>query len=260
MSRIWRTSEVADCFAVQPATNSLQWVKRVMDLGDEDKLEKWSVLMWFLWKERNAQMFNGNNLPEDEIVMRAKYYLDDYRTHQQREHTTPLNQEPEVWEQSGPGQFKINKDASFAEPEGMVLGAVIRGQGGDFLLAAAKKVVGGQSVEMGESLAAEFDMQLAKHFNVQNPCLESDCLSFIQKLSRSDEIQKEMGIICRSVHRMLKELGNGSSRHVRRTANEAAHLTAQAKPKMNETVVWLDSPPAFLLNELQLDCIMANAD
>ncbi|CAN1245905.1 hypothetical protein LINGRAPRIM_LOCUS3058 [Linum grandiflorum] len=35
------------------------WFNTVKSLITIDELEKWCLLLWFLWKERNAQLFNG---------------------------------------------------------------------------------------------------------------------------------------------------------------------------------------------------------
>ncbi|CAI0547420.1 unnamed protein product [Linum tenue] len=67
-------------------------------------------------------------------------------------------------------------------------------------------------------------------------------------------------MVCRNVRRLLQEMGGGSWRHIRRTANEAAHVMAQHWNSSNGTNVWVDSPPGFLVNQLHCDNVTPNAD
>ncbi|CAI0546892.1 unnamed protein product [Linum tenue] len=49
------------------------------------------------------------------------------------------------------------------------------------------------------------------------------------------------------------ELGGGSWRHVKRQGNRAAHVMAHCEMSWDSPVVWIDSPPNFLVNQLILD-------
>ncbi|CAI0464803.1 unnamed protein product [Linum tenue] len=46
---------------------------------------------------------------------------------------------------------------------------------------------------------------------------------------------------------------NGTWHHIRREANMAARIMAHAEKKWNECVVWLDRPPVYLIDRLQMD-------
>ncbi|CAL1374304.1 unnamed protein product [Linum trigynum] len=260
-SRIWRASDLADCFEYQPALNCFQWLQQVMDRVDDEKLGRWSVLLWFLWKERNAQMFNGVKVPEEEITTRAWSFFDDYQRHQQLH---PIQQEEkemsEGWKKPGLGSHKINTDVGVDEADGIRLGVVIRDSGGKFLLSATKRVHGSFEVEMGEALAAEYGMQLALQFAITHPILESDCLPLIQKIDAAASIHTEIGVICRNIRHIFNEIGQGSWNHVRRMANEAAHIMAHSRDLSSNAIVWLDNPPPCLVHQLQLDNAMADSD
>ncbi|CAL1396794.1 unnamed protein product [Linum trigynum] len=141
-SRIWRTSEVADCFNYQPVQDCYGWFKQVMEKVDEETLESWSVMLWYLWKERNAQLFNGQKLAEEEIVIRAKYYLQDYKANQAKRREEPEVRVEKAWQPPLLGEYKINTDAGFGQAGGVTLGVVIRGEQGKFTLAAAKRLEG----------------------------------------------------------------------------------------------------------------------
>ncbi|CAI0474667.1 unnamed protein product [Linum tenue] len=77
-----------DCF---------EWTRQVMQQMRKNVVEEWCNLLWFLWKERNSQLFNGHKKSEDKIVVRAHYFLIDYKEHQLSE---------EAIREMGEGQFE----------------------------------------------------------------------------------------------------------------------------------------------------------
>ncbi|CAL1359509.1 unnamed protein product [Linum trigynum] len=119
-----------------------------------------------------------------------------------------------------------------------------------------KKVVGCFDVEMGEALAAEFGLQMALQFQVMNTILESDCLTLINWLQQAN--RGGYGGKKYSAH--AGGNGNGTWNHVRRTANEAAHLMSRSATRDLEAIVWLDRPPVFLIDQLQHDNVTASTD
>ncbi|CAI0399470.1 unnamed protein product [Linum tenue] len=99
-------------------------------------------------------------------------------------------------------------------------------------------------------MAAEFGVQMAAQLHFTDMVLESDCLTLIQKLHNPARQQDELGVLGRSIRRLLEETGRGEWKHICREANEAAHVMAHAYTGWNERVVWVDRPPNFLLDQL----------
>ncbi|CAL1383296.1 unnamed protein product [Linum trigynum] len=113
-----------------------------MDKVDESMLEEWVVLLWFLWKERNAHMFNGVKLEESEIASRAHFLLEDYKKHQEPEEM-PLAQLAQTrWRRPPLGHHSIATDAAVFPEGGAGLGVIVRDSDGSFILAAAKRIRG----------------------------------------------------------------------------------------------------------------------
>ncbi|CAL1405445.1 unnamed protein product [Linum trigynum] len=53
-----------------------------MSWAEDAEIEEWCTLMWALWRERNAQLFNDKKAPEDEIALRSHLWLEEYQRHQ----------------------------------------------------------------------------------------------------------------------------------------------------------------------------------
>ncbi|CAL1397370.1 unnamed protein product [Linum trigynum] len=179
-SRICRQFEVVGCFARRGSGSCYEWFKSMAESEDEASLESWCVLLWYLWKERNAHMFNGAKLPEEEIPVRTKYFLMDYKQHQHREEVIPTPVVRNGWRKPTMGRWSVCTDAGVLPTGDTGLGVVIRDADAKFKYAAAKNIAGKWSSEEVEALAMEMGVQLAYQFQVQEVMLESDCLSVIK--------------------------------------------------------------------------------
>ncbi|CAI0428684.1 unnamed protein product [Linum tenue] len=110
---------------------------------------------------------------------------------------------------------------------------------------------------MGEALAAELGLQLVRQHQLGVPILEMDCETIRKRICDANSDQTELGVICRNIKRLLQELGDGGCRHVYRTANAAAHIMAHTRTRWNETEIWFDRPPMNVIDQLELDSVMA---
>ncbi|CAL1361525.1 unnamed protein product [Linum trigynum] len=70
--------------------------------------EKWLVLMWFLWKKRNAQVHNGQKMEENQIAVRAESFLKDYQDHQDYENNMEAIAHATMWSRPPAQTTKIN--------------------------------------------------------------------------------------------------------------------------------------------------------
>ncbi|CAL1389098.1 unnamed protein product [Linum trigynum] len=241
VSRLWRRSGLIDCFLCR---------------GNADCYD------WFFWMERNAHLFNGSKLPEDEIVGRAYNFLEDYRAHQKVQVEVENNgaAQRDGWKKPQLGEVKINSDAGVLRDGGTGLGVVIRGADGKFILAAARNVRGEMRPDVAEAYAAELGARLGQQCDGTRVVLETNCLSLINQLDSAEGIQNDNGVICRSIRRQLAQVNEGRWQFVSREGNEAGHIMAHTKTRWNETIVWTDHPPFFLVDQLAKDNVTMRAD
>ncbi|CAI0449047.1 unnamed protein product [Linum tenue] len=82
-----------------------------------------------------------------------------------------------------------------------------------------------------------------------------DCLPLVERIRGGEEDYTETGIICRRIVELLQASGSSkaSIEHVRRTANNAAHIMAHSETHWECREVWIDRPPIFLVDQLLLD-------
>ncbi|CAI0405846.1 unnamed protein product [Linum tenue] len=109
--RIWRPSPTSVCFEKKVGEDCLAWLEAVIDEVELNLLESWSVLLYYIWKERNAHLFNGFKMNELEIATSAAKLLADYQLRQEKELNLQMETPRKVWTAPPTGRIKINSDA-----------------------------------------------------------------------------------------------------------------------------------------------------
>ncbi|CAL1401347.1 unnamed protein product [Linum trigynum] len=166
-------------------------MEAALDQRNVNEVEEWCALLWYLWKERNAHLFNGAKLPEEEISMRAKLLLEDYKQNQQRKKEHSPQPVRQGWRKPADGETSVFTDAGILADGGAGLGVVIRDSEGRFIMAAAKRILGRWEAEVAEAMAAEFGVQLGVQFRLPNVKVETDCLSIVHKLQNPTVVMDE---------------------------------------------------------------------
>ncbi|CAL1360859.1 unnamed protein product [Linum trigynum] len=198
---------MVDLFLCNDSENCYEWMVKAMEENPNEGLERWCTLLWFLWRECNAHLFNGLWLPEQKIVPRAKAFLEEYQNQQQRTAIPVATVTAVQWRKPNPGRVKINTDVGFLADGGIGLGMVARDSKWKFIMAVAKRVICTWKVEEVETLAMEFGVQLAHQNNVLNSILEVDSLQPVHKLEDAASVHTEVDTICRSIRRYLISMG-----------------------------------------------------
>ncbi|CAL1373700.1 unnamed protein product [Linum trigynum] len=153
--RVWRPSPTRVCFEKKVNDDCRAWLEAVIDVVEQNLLEQWSVLLYYIRKERNAHLFNGYKLDELENASSAAKMLDEYQTRHEKELGVQTAAPVKRWMAPPNGRIKINSDAGILPGEGAGLGAVARDLEGKFLFAAAKKVPDIYDPEDAEAMAVE---------------------------------------------------------------------------------------------------------
>ncbi|CAN1222090.1 Putative ribonuclease H protein At1g65750, partial [Linum grandiflorum] len=240
---------------IRPSDDCYDWFSQVKAIASTEELAQWCMLLWFLWKERNAHLFNGFRMREDEIASSAVHYLTNYKQAQDPSSEPVITNRLMRWERPPTSVVKINTDAGIHDTQGMGAGVVIRDDAGSFCLAAVVKYRGIWRPELAEAAAIEFGIKLALEHNFHKVIVESDSLVVIQGLQEVNDDVTELGNYYKSIRRLMSGFDHGSWRFCRREANMAAHIMAHSNAHWNHKLVCEGRPPIFLIDQLQLDNI-----
>lgn len=140
------------------------------------------------------------------------------------------SQAKEKWERPSPGHTKMNCDMAAHEDGTVGLGVIIRNHEGDVILAAKKETQAEGDTTILEGLAIRFGVQLAAQHGIKIHQVESDNLPIIQRLQGTEKPRPYEDIIIQDILKTRSKIGNPNFRHIRRTANNAAHVIARRSP------------------------------
>ncbi|CAL1353547.1 unnamed protein product [Linum trigynum] len=250
--RIWRDSMFKSLFEVEPNLSAGSWLCAVMDLTENEILEKLGILLWLMWNERNNHMFNKKKAEEWEIVGRALAYWEEFQLHHTKEKEEREGRN-DTWEKPQEGWVKLNVDAAVLAEEGTGLGVVARDANGQFLLAAVRRDKIKWPPELAELRAIAFGVETAEENNFQMVEVESDCLNAIHQMQAEEMIRLEGGVLAREIKTKAARLGSFCWRFTKRTGNEPAHAMAHLNCNWDTTELWVHRPPLSILSFLEKD-------
>ncbi|CAL1386975.1 unnamed protein product [Linum trigynum] len=115
-----------------------EWYCSLQETESDEQLGNFLVALWFIWEQRNSQMWNKRNLEEGEIIHRAFGWLQEYLNMQEAESEVHRQCERK-WRPSQSADFTISVDAGRLTGQGTGLGAVVRKKDGDFVAAAVRR-------------------------------------------------------------------------------------------------------------------------
>ena len=210
--------------------------------------------MWSLWNTRND--YHHRKKPINPALaidwaMDACYHLLIVQQNTRRGPTTRADN----WQPPPAGVVKLNCDSGFlaAEMKGST-GAVLRTSDGSFLAASARWLYSTSSALVIEAEACCDGLCLALNMGeIRDMIMETDSLQLVSLWNSRRQQLLEIAVILQDREEMVQSLTSFCFAHVKRSANNVAHLCKQAS-QSRPSLLWQDHPPSFLLSSLQSDC------
>lgn len=162
-----------------------EWFGSILEQGNQETLELFSVIAWQIWGARNELIFEKIATPPDLCYKKAVDHLLKYR---KANYKIPANRPSRLnakWEPPSVGHIKINVDAAINEKEDRFgMGLVVRDVSGSVLMAASKTKWPFISVERAELDAFQWAVEYVKAHNWSHVVLEGDAQNIIHALQR----------------------------------------------------------------------------
>ena len=124
---------------------------------------------------------------------------------------------------------------------------------GSFLAASARWLPSTSSVLVTEAEACRDGLRLALNMEIRDMIMETDSLQLVSLWNSRRQQLLEIAVILQDREEMVQSLTSFYFAHVKRSANNVAHLCKQAS-QSRPSLLWQDHPPSFLLSSLQSDC------
>ncbi|CAH9054798.1 unnamed protein product [Cuscuta epithymum] len=210
---------------------------------------------WGLWCERNGRVWNGVLTDAKFLLLKSKIYVDSWIQAQQqgRKHAVPEPKGVMLWKRPRPGWVKLNVDASVKD-NGVGLGWLLRNEDGVFMAGVAKPWQGVLPPWEAELIGIREALSWTKEYGCERIEVESDAAKAISEIRDGSSVSIA-GILADDIRELRSYFTEISFSHVRRSANRAAHVLAQAACSMSDSICWLDLPPSFISHVLNNDAI-----
>ncbi|CAL1412374.1 unnamed protein product [Linum trigynum] len=253
--RVWRPSPLASMFERGENLTSEEWFCELQEHEPDEQIGRFLVALWFIWDQRNSQLWNKSKMEEWEIMGRASRWIEEYLEAQSpRERTQQAEQTK--WAPSTAADFTMTVDAACLQDRGTGLGVVVRDRAGAFRLEAVKRSRRQWDPDLAEAMAVDFGVEIVGRYHFLNSEIQMDCQRVARILRGEQQTQLELGRVYEEIRRKATGLGPVAWSYISRKLNEPAHLVAHTDCGWEREDIWVDSPPSFLVQALQADVMM----
>ncbi|CAH9137916.1 unnamed protein product [Cuscuta epithymum] len=189
------------------------------------------------------------------VMLKAQFFVDGWGLAQQqgREQYIKVAAAANSLKRSLPGRLKLNVDAAVKE-DGIGLGWLLRNKAGVFIEGASKLWFGRLSPWEAELVGIREALSWVKENGWDFIEVESDASKAISEIQGGSSISL-VGIIAGDIRGLCYCFTEISFSQVRRSANRAAHVLAQASCSMSGCIFWNEFPYVFLTYVLNIDSI-----
>ncbi|KAK1383248.1 hypothetical protein POM88_020983 [Heracleum sosnowskyi] len=249
---IWRLSGFRELMIDALNTSfsdRLRWIA-----GKVDKVQCRTIasLTWAAWFCRNKEIFEGI-VVEPEIVAAGFVKLnEEYISYKTKVNiATSVSSLPTsaTWNLPPSNIFKVNVDAHISGS----FGVVIRGDKGQLLCAAVKKIRSNWAPEMDEAEAARFGVKLARRLGYSNVILECDALNVVRTIHNRQEEAAPVFLMFDDIVRISGDFNIFCCVHVRRAGNTAVRLVARWETDFDRERVCMNCFPQRLQTLADID-------
>ncbi|KAJ9545522.1 hypothetical protein OSB04_025229 [Centaurea solstitialis] len=223
--------------------------------------DQFVMILWSIWQRRNDIIWKDGPRDPNTVIRRAFSVLSDWsqsRILSSLDRNVPPIPCSDKWHPPRHGFNKCNVDAAtFSSNNRSGFGAIIRGSGGDFVMAKATPINFLPPVEECEARALLDAMVWVSTLGLSHVVFESDAKVVVDAIYEVERSISEFGDVIKEIRSLLQNHRNYSVHAISRQANGAAHLLARNSRFLSCPKVFL-SAPHFLdtcINDVCHSCL-----
>ncbi|PRQ16242.1 putative ribonuclease H-like domain, reverse transcriptase zinc-binding domain-containing protein [Rosa chinensis] len=210
-----------------------------------------------IWQARNDAIFNHKLVSPQFLYAQALQLQQDFLEKQLQSSYHAKRPTAQVrWTRPSFPFLKLNVDGAVNVVLGLRgLGAVLRNENGDLLIAVSKGMTGGFSVKATELYAAVLGFQtiIQAGFQSTQIILEMDALGVISDLNAADINWSIEGALVEEVRNLFRFFSSVICTYSPRKCNQAAHTLAKNALLFPAFQVWVEEGPQWLSRVLISD-------
>uniref|UniRef100_A0A803QJN9 Reverse transcriptase domain-containing protein n=1 Tax=Cannabis sativa TaxID=3483 RepID=A0A803QJN9_CANSA len=262
---VWRQSLLVFNFKMAASTTSADFLLYVSANTSSTEFEKFLVICWSIWFERNAEYHNKPSKKAAAVLDFATNYLLKYQNAQASSshnagsatstasrasvtQETPLPSPTALWTAPPLGKLKLNSDAACNKALGKIgIGAVVRDSFGVIVAALSKPIQGCFKPEEMEAVALAHSLKWAANLGLSINFIETDSLLVVQDLKIAHMCNSAFHLILNDVNYLVSFFPRAQITHVKRSANTYADVLAKFALTVDTDVSWLEEFPPLLM-------------
>ncbi|XP_074318791.1 uncharacterized protein LOC141655620 [Silene latifolia] len=159
------------------------------------------------------------------------------------------------WLKPDVGVIKINTDAVVLEDGSVGLGVVARDCHGGVLLVASKRVRAAWDVDVAESKAMAYGLELAYNNGFTQVVIESGALNVVRAVSKRVEVRSPLSLCIQEVQVLASNPICRGFCHIKRNGNTVAHLCARLCENIGDEQVYVTDFPEAVQVVADIDLI-----
>ncbi|KAM5564158.1 hypothetical protein ABKV19_018664 [Rosa sericea] len=210
-----------------------------------------------IWQAQNEEIFQSKYLPATVLFSQIQASVAEWiSTHTPAPHHSNSVAIPNRWVKPDLPFLKLNVDAALGELHGVRgMGAVLRNERGDLMIAVSKGFRGRFGVKAAETYAAALGLQMLYQsgFHTSHLILESDALSIINDLGKATEDWSLEGMLIEEVKNLFHLFSTVLCNYCPRKCIQAAHALAINALLFPAFQIWVEEGPHWLSDVLQND-------
>ncbi|XP_019163454.1 PREDICTED: uncharacterized protein LOC109159798 [Ipomoea nil] len=215
-----------------------------------DEAIRMAAVFWTLWNARNDQIWKAEYKHTQSLRAQAGALQQLWQSLRTPPHADRSNDSAITnWSPPPHGWITCNVDAALFG-DGAGFGAVIRDHTGRFIAAHGGHLGCLDDPLLAEATAVERTLTWLKGLNRNNAIVETDCLNFSTAFNSSCVDFSYVGSIVKQCLKLASDIGNIRVRHIKRSANQVAHVLARATDSPSVLGSWFDYPPPCIASLL----------
>ncbi|KAF8399913.1 hypothetical protein HHK36_015783 [Tetracentron sinense] len=252
---VWLLSSLGLRPQLSKACNFAGWALEMYEWTDEERLTKFLVTAWAIWKSQNGLIFKGDKKDPMYTALFASSFLQDYVEAQEKLEVSEIKH-PVRWSSPMECCYKINVDsATFLEAEASGIGIIIMNHKGEVMAAMSKRISIHYSAKVVEAMAAREGLNFARVLGFQHVLLEGDSIQVI-KTSVSKELDLPVvGAVTEDVKVLMCHFKECTFSFVKRDGNKVTHSLAQYARNVTDFTGWLEESPDFIKSQVVVNIV-----
>ncbi|XP_065622361.1 uncharacterized protein LOC136064497 [Quercus suber] len=205
----------------------------------EENMELFMVVAWFIWSRRNKMHFNEQHMPAEKTLEAATALLANFHKNHDCKPKRNLVR-TQRWVPPAEGIYKVNYDgAYFVDEEKAGISVVVQNDLGQVMGSLAEKIDMPTTVEVLKAMATRRAMLFMEELGLRHAVFEGDSELVVKALVGHCPDRSSIGHIIKDCKSLRGLFQTCSFSHVRRQGNGVAHALAMRARKSFPLAVWM---------------------